>query len=269
MNIKHIISRGLMAIALGAALMVPAIPSVSAEEATPAVQTAGAPTQPAPATQPADAQQAPATQPNNAGGVNEDTEFTVVLTYKYTSERYGYSIMCPKKPEVIPASFFDESAKGDVLVFGGKDLDIEKAWIVLINAYDEADVPDNLGTLPEAEKAEAVAKFRDKFSFADASVVDLGNNKYGMYAITAKEYDVDTNGDGQFDDVAVASNQMIKTFLKGEYGGRFEITLMDNPALSQEGIAYYNAGLATFQQWPTSKYQDFLEASKLPKKKKK
>ncbi len=101
----------------------------------------------------------------------------------------------------------------------------------------------------------------DKHEFLD--------NKYGMYAITPKEYDVDTDGDGKFDDVAVASNQIIKTYLKGEYGGHFEISLMDNPSLSQEGIAIYNVGLTTFQQWPTSKYQEFLEASKLPKKKKK
>ena len=121
----------------------------------------------------------------------------------------------------------------------------------------------------EEEKKATVERFRDKFNFADASVVDLGDNRYGMYAITPKELDVDTNGDGQFDDVVVASNQMIKTYLKGAYGGHFEISLLDNPALSQEGIAIYNVALTTFQQWPTSKYQEFLDASKLPKKNKK
>ena len=38
--------------------------------------------------------------------------------YKYTSQRYGYTIVCPKKPSVVPASMlFDEKEKGDVLIF--------------------------------------------------------------------------------------------------------------------------------------------------------
>lgn len=262
MNIKKHLFKHFMALAVGAMLMVPTMAQVSAEEA---VQ--GAATEPAQTTEAAPVNDA--AQSNNTNQENADKEITVHLGYKYTSERYGYTIMCPGKPEVIPASLFDETVKGDVLVFSGSGMEIGKAWIILINAYDEADVPDNLGTLPEEEKKATVEKFREKFNFADASVVDLGDNKYGMYAITPKEYDVDTDGDGKFDDVAVASNQIIKTYLKGEYGGHFEISLMDNPSLSQEGIAIYNVGLTTFQQWPTSKYQEFLEASKLPKKKKK
>lgn len=279
MNIKNNFSKSFVTMALGAALLLPAMATVSAEEVASApatapaqtteaqpAQTAPAQTTPAQTTEAQPAQAAPANAENQAP---EDKEIQVQLGYKYTSERYGYSIRCPGKPEIIPASFFDETAKGDVLVFSGKDREIYKAWIILINAYDEADVPDNLGTLPEEEKKATVERFRDKFNFADASVVDLGDNRYGMYAITPKELDVDTNGDGQFDDVVVASNQMIKTYLKGAYGGHFEISLLDNPALSQEGIAIYNVALTTFQQWPTSKYQEFLDASKLPKKNKK
>ena len=265
MNIKNFFSKSLIAMALGAMTMMPAMSSASAEEAaSTAAPAAAAATDTATAGTASGSETAPAN-----GAAQPPEEITVQLGYKYTSERYGYTIMCPGKPDIIPASMFDETAKGDVLVFAANGTDIYKAWIILINAFDEADVPDNLGTLPEAEKKATVEKFRDKFNFADASVVDLGNNKYGMYAITPKEVEVDTNGDGKFDDVMVASNQMVKTYLKGEYGGHFEISLMDNPTLSKEGIAIYNLALTTFQQWPTSKYQEFLELSKLPKKKKK
>ncbi|MCR5175411.1 MAG: hypothetical protein K6C05_01020 [Anaerovibrio sp.] len=268
MIIKNVMSK-LFAVMLMSAVAV--IPGMAVAATGDTAQTAAAPAAAPAAAQTAEQAPADAAAPKEgeAPKIDENTTVQVQLPYKYTSERYGYTIMCPGKPEVVPASFFDDTAKGDVLIFHGTATDINKAWIILINAYDEADVPDNLGTLPEEEKRATIEKFCKKFNYADASVVDLGDNRYGMYAITAKELDVDTNGDGKFDDVVVASNQMIKTYLKGAFGGHFEITLLDNPTLSPMGIAFYNAGLATFQQWPTSRYQEFLDSAKLPKKKKK
>ena len=48
---------------------------------------------------------------------------------------------------------------------------------------------------------------------------------------------------------------MVRTFFRGAYGGRFGVMLMDNPKLTQDGIALYQFGVLTFQEWPT-KMQD-------------
>ena len=74
MKIKNVLIKGFMAAVMGAFLMVPAMSSVSAEEAA----------------QPAD--KAVTTEANG------DNVVQVNLPYKYTSTRYGYSIMCPTTP---------------------------------------------------------------------------------------------------------------------------------------------------------------------------
>ena len=245
MKIKNVLIKGFMAAVMGAFLMVPAMSSVSAEEAA----------------QPAD--KAVTTEANG------DNVVQVNLPYKYTSTRYGYSIMCPTQPNVVPASFFDETDKGDVLIFEGDINNIKKAWLVLINAYDDADIPANAGTVSDAERKTLLENFSNKYMIVNSRVVEVAENTYGIYGYTPKEVKVDTNGDGVFDDTATAENQMIMTYMPGEFGGHFMISLIDNPELSMVGAATYNAALTTFKQWPTSEYQQFLELSKLPKKKKK
>ena len=77
------------------------------------------------------------------------------------------------------------------------------------------------------------------------------DGRAGVYAVTAKEIEVDTNGDGKFDEVMRAESQMVQTFFRGAYGGRFGVMLMENPDLTKDGVALYQLGLLTFQEWPT------------------
>ncbi|WP_027396297.1 hypothetical protein [Anaerovibrio lipolyticus] len=244
MKIKNVLIKGFMAAVMGAFLMVPAMSSVYAEEAA----------------QPAD--KAVTTEANG------DNVVQVNLPYKYTSTRFGYTIMCPTQPNVVPASLFDETSKGDILIFEGNVDDVKKAWIVLINAYDDGDIPANAGSVSDAERKTILDNFSNKYVLTNTRVVEVAENVFGIYGITPKELQVDTNGDGQLDETVTAENQMVQTYLPGEFGGRFMISLIDSPEISMAGLATYNAALTTFKQWPTSEYQQFLELSKLPKKKK-
>ena len=54
------------------------------------------------------AEEAPAEQIPSAASQKDVIEFS----YKHTSQRYGYSILCPVKPKVIPASAYNEQDKG-------------------------------------------------------------------------------------------------------------------------------------------------------------
>ena len=173
--------------------------------------------------------------------------------YKYTSERYGYSIVCPAKPTVVPLSvlFGDNTEKGDVLIFKSTGYDITYGWIVMADAFDEATIPPDITKQPEDKQKAFIDKFmaNSPYEFIRLTEVD---GRSGVYAVTAKEIEVDTNGDGKMDEVMTAESQMVRTFFRGAYGGRFGIMLMDNPKLTQDGIAIYQLGILSFQEWPSS-----------------
>ena len=175
--------------------------------------------------------------------------------YTYTSAQYGYSITCPQKPVgVIPASALSEGLQGDVLVFANDGYNIQRAWVVLYNAFTDAEVPANLAALSEKEQKALIDKLQNKNGYAFARIAQINDKTKGIYAVTAKVMDIDTNGDGKPDETATADTQMVKTFFRGAYGGHFAVELIDNPDLTQQGIADYNAGILTFQEWPTKQW---------------
>lgn len=170
---------------------------------------------------------------------------------KYTSQRYGYSIICPKKPNVIPASLLVEGAKGDVLIFENDGYDIKNAWVVLADAFDDAELPADVGQKSEDEQKAYIDHLMNTAGYEFVRLTQVAGGT-GVYAVTAKEIDVDTDGDGKPDDTMVAENQGIKTFFRGQYGGHFSVQLIDNPELSPAGVGLYQLGLLTFQEWPTA-----------------
>ena len=170
---------------------------------------------------------------------------------KYTSQRYGYSIICPKKPNVIPASLLVEGAKGDVLIFENDGYDIKNAWVVLADTFDDAELPADMGQKSEDEQKAYIDHLMNTAGYEFVRLTQVAGGT-GVYAVTAKEIDVDTDGDGKPDDTMVAENQGIKTFFRGQYGGHFSVQLIDNPELSPAGVGLYQLGLLTFQEWPTA-----------------
>lgn len=172
--------------------------------------------------------------------------------YTYTSERYGYSIVCPSQPlGVVPASAIYDNKKGEVLIFANDGYNIQRAWLVIADAFTDNDIPP-LDALTEQQEQELIKRLMDHNGYEFVRIADMSQTK-GVYAVTAKEIEVDTNGDGVPDTTAQADTQMIVTFLRGVYGGHFSIQLIDNPELSKEAVADFNAGLLTFKEWPTTR----------------
>lgn len=170
---------------------------------------------------------------------------------KHTSQRYGYSIICPKKPNVIPASLLVEGARGDVLIFENDGYDIKNAWVVLAEAFDDEELPPDMGQKPEADQQAYIDHLMNTAGYEFVRLTQVAGST-GVYAVTAKVIDVDTNGDGQPDETMVADNQGIKTFFRGQFGGKFSVQLIDNPELSPAGVSLYQLGLLTFQEWPSA-----------------
>ena len=202
-----------------------------------------------------------------AGGelVPQTQQEPVVFTYKHTSARYGYSILCPVQPKIIPASAYNPGDKGEVMLFAGTYDNIKKGWIICINGYDDKVIPENIGTMPEEEAKPFLQNFAATYGLAYAQIVEIPNRnddgseaegcRYGICGPTATEVEVDSDGDGVMDSVAVAENQMMKLFVPGQYGGHFVLGLIEEKGLTKKNVEeFMNAGLYTLQQWPTSGY---------------
>lgn len=173
--------------------------------------------------------------------------------YTYTSKRYGYSIVCPVKPNVVPLStvYDDEKISGDVLIFANDGYNIVNAWVVMIDAFDEKTIPKDLNKKSEQEQKAFLDKYMESQPVEFAKVAEVAGG-VGIYSVTAKVYDIDTNGDGKPDETVTADTQMVNTYFRGQYGGRFLVGLMDNPELTKQNVALYELGLLTFQEWPSA-----------------
>ncbi|BEU87990.1 hypothetical protein TAMA11512_14540 [Selenomonas sp. TAMA-11512] len=168
--------------------------------------------------------------------------------YLYKSS-LGYSLQCPEKPVgVIPASvFYHDDRKGEVLVFANDGYAINRAWIILPDGFENSALPD-LDNLKQNEVDKLLATLRANSAYEFVDYLPIAVKTRGILAVTAKEIEIDTDGDGVTDEVAKADTQMVITFFRSPKGTRYAMELIDNPELTQEAVSAYKMGLATFQE---------------------
>lgn len=190
-----------------------------------------------------------AAQPADTAGQSEEFQvMDVELPYTYTSRIYGYTIQCPQKPlGVISASdFYGEPEKsGEVLVFDNVEYDVTYGWVILRNAFDNS-VPD-LNTISEEQANELFIGLMNTNPYSAINLVAINNYNKCIYAITSKEIQFDSDGDGIADATATADSQNVVTFFRGTDGGRYSVQLIDKPELNDERIAAFNKALTTFK----------------------
>lgn len=179
---------------------------------------------------------------------DSDSELKV---YLYENEKYGYTMLCPYQPEgIIPASMIYEGKKGDILVFSSSSDDngyaIHHAWVILVDAFDDKAVPD-LNKISEQEAESYLEKLMHSNGYEGISLVNLTENNKGIFAVTAKEVEIDTDGDGEFDVTATAETQEAVAFFRTEKGRCFAMHLIDNPELRKESIALFQFGVSSVQ----------------------
>ena len=155
---------------------------------------------------------------------------TPELSYAYESAAYGYRIMCPKKPVgIIPASTLFEDRAGEILIFDNEEYHIKYAWVVLANAFPE-------------EAATLLQKIMGSNGYEGIMLMNLTDSNKAIFAMTAKEVEIDEDGDGTPDATATASNQMAVLFFRGENGARYGLELIDNPELRASSVDTFLAG---------------------------
>lgn len=170
---------------------------------------------------------------------------TPKLFYTYKSTAYKYQIMCPQKPVgIIPASALFENREGEILIFDNEEYHIKYAWVVLVNAFPENTLP-NLNTIDPEEAVTLLQKIMGSNAYEGIMLVNVTEANKAIFAMTAKEIEIDEDGDGTPDATATADNQMAVLFFRGENGERYGLELIDNPTLRPASVATFLAGAAT------------------------
>ena len=182
-----------------------------------------------------------------AAAVEKAAPVQQAASYTYTSKEYGYTIQCPQKPNVIPASMLYEGKKGEVLIFANDGYAIQNAWVILTDAFDSKDTPD-YNTLKEDEAKAYLTTLMNNNAYEGATLIKLGENRKAVFALTAKEVELDTNGDGKPDVTAEADSQMAVIFFRGSKGGCYSLQLIDNPELRDSALLAFKAGAVSFQE---------------------
>lgn len=171
------------------------------------------------------------------------------LPYKYESKAFGYTIQCPQEPfKVMPASAYyeDSSKQGDVLIFENENHELKNIWIILANAFSDKSVPD-LNMISDEEAGKLLQGIMGSNGYEGIMLVKVNDYNKGIYAVTAKVVEIDTDGDGQPDTTAEANSQMAVTFFRGADGERYGIELLESPELSDESLAAYQKAVTTFK----------------------
>lgn len=168
--------------------------------------------------------------------------------YLFASTNYGYTMLCPHRPlGVVPASMLYEGQKGDIIVFDNDEYNIKHAWVVLVDGFDDKAVPD-LNKISEADAKTYLEKLMKSSAYEDISLVNISTANKGIFGISAKEVEIDTDGDGEFDTTAVADTQEAVTFFRSEKGRCIAVHLIDNPVLRPEAITAYQFGISSFRE---------------------
>ena len=168
-------------------------------------------------------------------------------TYEYVSREYNYSLECPKRPNVVPANVYYEDAekKGEVLIFDNEGYTIKRAWIILFDAFDTTMIPNFNKDSKKFIEQYIEAKKKDEFD--ELNLVEIQKGNKGVFGITAKEIEIDEDGDGKIDGVAVADKQAAVVFFRSDLGRCISVQLFDEN-FGEASIAEFRTALSTYKE---------------------
>lgn len=189
--------------------------------------------------------------------------------YEYTSQTYGFKIICPNKPAVIVKPFEDPNKKGEMLVFANDGMKILFGYIIELDAFDDKKVPDFNHDKKKILDA-YIEKFRAEngYSFVGIETVtkyfDVANK--GLIAVTAKEVEIKSK-DGEVADTLVADEQSAFTFFRTRSGRCISIQLV-TVDLNDESFMDYRKSVSTYRDATDLAMPPVMPDKKSKKKKK-
>ena len=177
--------------------------------------------------------------------------------FEYTSQTFGYKIVCPAEPKVVVNPFPDPKKRGELLIFKNEGAEILYGYQIMFDAFDTKLTPDfNKAKKKTLENYLEKLKFNN--AFEDAIVDEVSKGNKGVFAVTAKEIEI-KNDAGEVEDVAVATTQNEIAFFRTKSGRCISIQLI-TVELTDEVVMNFRKSVAT--------YQDATDLSMSDKKKK-
>lgn len=167
--------------------------------------------------------------------------------YIYTSEDFKFTIACPVKPTVVQNPWPEPERRGEMLVFANEGFNVSYGYIIQVNAFDTQQVPD----FNKADKAaldEYIAKFKESNPFYGiVELVNITKDNKGLYAVTAKEFQVTDKETGEVVGDGVADKEYIFTFFRTPEGRPVSIQLICDNIESKELLDTYRGSVASFK----------------------
>ena len=187
--------------------------------------------------------------------------------FEYVSEEYHYSIVCPSEPKVLPlrVMYDDPSKQGEMLVFESEGFDVKSGWVIMFDAFDTTMVPNfNNDSKKFIEQYIDAKKANEGYDVFQLIEVTKGNK--GVLGVTAKEIEIDEDGDGTIDGVAIADHQEAIVFFRTTLGRCTSITLLGGD-VSEPAINNFRAALETFKEVTANDKKDKKDKSDKKSKK--
>jgi len=163
----------------------------------------------------------------------------------YTSPAYGFSIKCPWEPVAIDLRSEDINRHGELLVFAnkGEGIDILLGYRIVLDAFDNQRVPD----FNKADKA-VIDNYIDVLKqvnlYEVATLQNISADNKGLFAITAKEFEVKDPKTGEVQTVTASSQNAI-AFFRTPLGRCVSIQLITNE-LNDNLLKAYQYSVASF-----------------------
>ena len=169
--------------------------------------------------------------------------------YEYTSQVFGFKMICPAKPTVVVNPFEDPKQKGELLVFANDGMKIIYGFQIMIDAFDTKKVPDF-----NKDKNKVIDSYIEKlkadnaYEFVGVETVSrssAGVENKGVVLITAKEIEV-RDDNGEVIDTLVADEQTAYTFFRTRSGRCISIQLITSD-FNEDNLKDYRNSVATYR----------------------
>lgn len=143
--------------------------------------------------------------------------------YEYTSEVFGFKIVCPSKPAVVVNPFEDPKQKGELLVFANDGMKIIYGFQIMIDAFDSKKVPDFNKDKKKVIDA-YLEKKRNENIYNFVELQNISPNNKGVVMVTSKEITLtDENGE---EITATADQQTAYALFRSRSGRCISIQLI-------------------------------------------
>lgn len=185
--------------------------------------------------------------------------------FEYTSQTFGFKIMCPAEPKVVVNPFPDPKKRGELLVFKNEGAEILYGYQIMFDAFDDQTVPD-FNKAKKKTLENYLEKLKVNNAYEDAIVDNVTNDNKGVFAVTAREIEI-KNDAGEVEDVAVATTQNEIVFFRTKSGRCISIQLI-TVDLNNEVVLNFRKSVATYKDATDLSMGDAKSAKNSKKNKK-